>query len=350
MFIDNREVPTAGFCEHLEALSDDTGLLQHARFHLPNRDHGYCTDDNSRAAIVLLRLSRLRKLARSERAMLRNCLAFLDHALEETTGRFRNFMAYDRAWCDTTWFADPHGRAVWALGETIAHASGDAERYWAQNLLERVVQELANETAPRLWAFSLFGLEAALVVQPDWQAGLAARQALQMRLRQRWADAASDEWPWFEDTLAYDNARLCEAALLAGGDLAAAGLTALGALWDWQQEDGVFMPVGHDSFGRERSLPKRWDQQPLEAAAMLDACIRAHSVTGDDKWVHRARASLDWFHGTNALGLPLADPATGLCHDGLHPDRVNANAGAESTVSYMWARISAAYFAKGMAF
>ena len=347
MFGSSGIVAAPRFCEHLRTLSDDTGLLQHAHFHLPDRHHGYCTDDNARALILMMRLSRLRPLSHSEAAMRGNYAAFVGHAYDEDTGTFRNFMNYARTWCDTKYFEDPHGRAVWALGEVMAAADGTPLATWARNLFDRLARRLASINAPRAWAFALFGLEAALKADPDWDAALQARRALAGKLAERWSFAAKADWPWFEDVLAYDNARLAEAAVAAGdaeGDepLRQAGLEALEALWRWQEVDGVFHPVGHESFGRLHAAPKRFDQQPLEAAAMLDACLRAYEVTGEERWRTRAGKAFGWFHGDNALGLPLAEPERGLCHDGLQPDRINANAGAESTVSYLWACVAAA--------
>ena len=331
---------------HLRALSDDCGILQHAHFRIPDRDHGYCTDDNARGLLFLLRLSQVRKLDESEERLLNACVAFLDHALDGETNRFRNFMGYDRRFCDDAFHEDAHARAVWALGEAMAMRAADPMGLWARNLFDRCVLDLPSLGGPRAWAYCALGLLAALQAEPRWTEGQDVLCALAAKLQQRWNDAAKPDWPWFEDGLAYDNARLSEAALRLGAyqhdpQLTEAGLQSLDALWKWQDEGGVFAPVGHETFGRNRREPARFDQQPLEALAMLEAALAAFDVTREAHWRTRAVAAWRWFHGENMLGLALAVPEIGLCHDGLQPDGVNANAGAESTLSYVLAEVAA---------
>ena len=281
-----------------------------------------------------------------ETQLQQRCAAFLDHALDADTLRFRNFMGYDRRFCDDVFHEDAHARGVWALGEAMRAGGTGPYGSWARNLLDRCVLDLPSLGGPRAWAYCALGLLAALETAPDWSEAKEVVSALSGKLVQRWHDSATPDWPWFEDGLAYDNARLPEAALRLGAHLGnslltEAGLQSLDALWEWQDEGGVFAPVGHRTFGRERRAPARFDQQPLEALAMLEAVLAADEITGDARWRKRAVAAWRWFHGENMLGLPLAVPEIGLCHDGLQPGGLNANAGAESTLSYVLSEVAA---------
>ena len=259
--------PSRGLLTHLAAMSDDTGLFQHARWHIPDRRHGYCTDDNARALLIGGRLANLRALDAAETRLLRTYAAFVDHAFDDETGRFRNFMRYDRSWIEGEPDADAGARTLWALGAICARPPSADLLPWAGNLLIRAAAPLMESMSPRVWAFAYLGLHEARESAAEWPEAASFRRELAERLLDRWRAAARPDWPWFEDTLGYDNARLAEAAIVAGEaeampELGRAGGVALNALWDWQMEDGLFHPVGHSSFGRIRRAPARFDQQP----------------------------------------------------------------------------------------
>jgi|TARA_R100000501_G_scaffold13654_5_gene25031 hypothetical protein len=343
--------------QHLIDLSDDTGVFQHARFHVPNRAHGYCTDDNARALMAMAMLSALRPLSAAEQRNARLYAAFLDHAFQEDDQLFRNFMSYDRRWLPDEPAADAGARSVWALGWVCAFPPAPNLDRWAGDLFIRAVGPLSRSSSPRVWAFLLLGLEKIRGTPAEWPQARDIAGQLATRLITRWHDAAKPDWQWFEDELSYDNARLCEAALTAGQafgitEATAIGLQSLEALWNWQIEDGVFHPVGHASFGKRHAPPARFDQQPLEAAAMVDACLAA-AVSEPERrqiWAARALQAFDWFTGANALNVPLIVPGIGLCHDGLHPEKMNENAGAESTLAWLQALFAMKIQDKGRSF
>ena len=321
-------------------LTDDTGLLQHAKFATPDRPHGYCTDDNARALIAAVRYARL--YGYDERAMpLQRYLSFLADALGAETDRFRNFMGYDRHWLEDTGSHDSHGRAVWALGVTTAGAPNASVRARARTLFTRALRAAERFDSIRARAFVLLGLDAYLKVEPD------ARDAADLRLRlaethfQLHRRKAAADWPWWEDTLTYDNAKLPHALLVSGAslerpDMLRAALAALEWLLKIQTaQEGHLSVIGNRGWltrGRERA---RFDQQPLEAYALVHACLDAARITAEADWADHARRCFAWFRGGNDLGISLFNEETGGCYDGLEPEGVNLNQGAESTLAYL---------------
>ena len=327
--------------EHVTRLTDGTGILQHAIYNVPNYHEGYCTDDNARALILCNLLEEAAvPFRREERdALATRYLAFLAAALDRESGRFRNFMGYDRRWTESQGSEDSHGRAMWALGHGSRHSADENHRLLCSELFERGTRAVRDFTSPRAWAFALLGARDHLEAHPGHPETMAARDAWHAKLRQRWQDASRDDWAWFEDHLTYENARICQAMILAGPGQAAdfeTGLHALRWLCEIQRsETGHFRPVGTDGYSRkEKNCRTHFDQQPVEAQATIAACLEAFAATADPFWWREARRAFDWFLGRNDLGAILADPASGACMDGLHPDRVNRNQGAESTLAF----------------
>ncbi|CAN5257629.1 glycosyltransferase family 4 protein [soil metagenome] len=337
--------------DHLFRLTDSTGIVQHARHHLPFYEEGYCTDDNARALILTQILQETglgdRKLAQAAD----NYCAFINHAYTDDYHRFRNFMSYDRRWLEDIGSDDSTGRTIWALGTVIGRSSDRNAVTWAMNLLERVIPTVVSMTSPRAWAFSLLGIyEYQKKFNDDRLAKTIQRQLLD-KLMFRYTETSTEEWPWFENTLSYDNAVLAH-VLLRSGDkrLIEIGLNSLKWLVKLQTADrsnvaestrrtsqGHFQPIGSDGFYTKGQSRAYFDQQPLEAQSTMSACLAAFEITGDDEWHRTAIRVFKWFTGLNDLGLPLYDEQTGGCRDGLHIDRVNQNQGAESTLSYLLA-------------
>ncbi len=326
---------------HLASLLDDTGIAQHATYAVAARDHGYCLDDNARGllyAVSLQRHSLHRDVA--ERLFARTA-AFVQHAWNADLNRFRNFMAFDRRWLEEKGSQDSHGRAVWALGRVVSEARDADVRRWAIELLERSAPPLSSFASPRALAFGLLGLTA-------WAAGEPGRDVadLRSRLADRLCDHLRDhrqpDWIWFEAGLSYDNPRLCHALIAAGDqaerpDWVAAGLDTLHWLNGTETRDGRFSPVGSRGFWQRGGDRACFDQQPIEAAATVAASLCAARVTGERFWFDAAYRAHAWFLGENDLGARLVVERTGGCRDGLHPDRVNANQGAESTLAWLQA-------------
>jgi glycosyltransferase involved in cell wall biosynthesis len=336
-----RELPHARL-DHLVRMSDRTGIFQHALFTVPDFHHGYCTDDNARAFILCCLLDDLGGHPQVERihSLSTTYLAFLAHALNRDTGGFRNFMSFGREWLEPEGSEDSHGRALWALGTGTMRAPDKGQRKLCTHLFEAGLARVEAFTSPRAWAFSLLGIHEFLRSHPQHSGALAARDALARDLMQLWKSCATTEWPWFESGATYDNARLSQALLVSGqamndAEMQDIGLKSLRWLVSIQKTHaGCFRPIGSDGFCIREGARAHFDQQPVEAQAMISACLSAYHITRDLAWSREARRAFEWFLGRNDLALPLYDPITGGCCDGLHPDRVNENQGAESTLAF----------------
>jgi hypothetical protein len=328
---------------HVIRLSDSTGMLQHARFSVPNYAHGYCTDDNARALILTLRWDDLGECVPASDTLANSYLAFLAHAWDPASGRFRNFMGYDRRWDGDPGSEDAHGRALWALGHCASQSRDRGRRMLATQLFKDGLSVAGNLTHPRTWAFTLLGIDAYLRRQPGDHHSVEMRTVLTQRLLRRFEEHSRDEWNWLADDATYDNARLPHAMILSGHAThqpaaLAAGLDALRWLLRIQTSPaGCFQPIGCDGFCHRDGTRARFDQQPVEVQATVSACIDAYRTTGDPAWLDRAHSVFEWFLGRNDLGLMLYDARTGGCCDALHSDRVNENQGAESSLAFQTA-------------
>lgn len=334
------ELPAAKYT-HLLRMTDGTGMFQHATFSVPNFQHGYCTDDNARALILMMLMDELGDVLPEAYRITGTYAAFLQEAFNPVTRRFRNFMAFNRVWLEEMGSEDSHGRALWALGTCVGRSRSHSLREWAAQLFEAAVGMAETFTSPRAWAFTILGLHEYLrTLSGDLMAN-RLRETLGERLLGLFQNVADEKWMWFEDIVTYDNARISHALILTGRwmereDMLDAGLKTLAWLAEHQRGDGgSFRPIGSDGFWHRNGEPARFDQQPIEANAMLGACLEAYAATGDDKWLEEAMVAFDWFLGGNDLGLSLYDAQTGGCRDGLHLDRTNQNEGAESTLAFL---------------
>lgn len=324
----------------IERICDSTGMLQHSILGVPDRRHGYCIDDNARALMLACRDPRMTGYWAPVFA------AFVDHSWNPETRRFRNFMGFDRSWRESAGSEDSCGRSVWTLGTVATGATDGNLRDWASALYDRTIEPLSRMRSPRAMAFMMLGTAPFAEINPAYpqHAQLLARWG--DGLMGLWSEYRKAGWDWFEPVLAYDNARLPEALIRAGlaigrEDFVQRGLDALQWLSDLQTSaDGDFRAVGSDSFGRSYAQPLPFDQQPLEAWAMVDACIAAFDATGSSRWQEAARNAYLWFLGKNQLGLALGDIETGECQDGLMPTGVNRNRGAESILAFHLATIA----------
>jgi hypothetical protein len=325
---------------HLLSMCDDTGLFQHAIHSIPDRSHGYCVDDNARALLLACAFNAQGEEALSDTLTAR-LAAFVRHAWNPATRRFRNFMSFGRVWLEESGSEDSHGRTLWALGECARSDASPSRRQWATDLFNEALPAAESFSSPRAWAFCLLGLDAYCSTVKGNAPAARLRLSLADRLISMLESVETENWVWFEEGLAYDNARLPQALILTGiatGTPAytKAGLKSLRWLMAQQTAaSGVFRPVGTEGFGDIRTAPRMFDQQPLEATATISACLAAWQVDGDQKWKTDALRVFSWFLGHNDLSQPLVDLETGSCCDGLHPDRVNENKGGESVVSYL---------------
>jgi len=327
---------------HFLSMCDDTGLFQHAVHSVPDRSHGYCVDDNARAMLLACALNSPGEQPLSE-VLTARFAAFVQHAWNPDTGRFRNFMGFNRTWLEASGSEDSHARTLWALGETARSDATPSRRQWAAALFAEALSTVETFRSPRAWAFTLLGLGAYCAVAPDDLHAQEIRHSLADRLMSCLASVETPDWVWFEEGLAYDNARLPQALMMTGAatqtpEYVQAGLRSLRWLMTRQTTPaGHFRPVGTTGFGELRQLPRAFDQQPVEATATIAACLTAWRADGDAEWKALATRAFTWFLGSNDLSVALVDPHTGSCRDGLHPDRANENRGGESVVSYLLA-------------
>jgi len=327
--------------DHLYRMTDDVGLLQHAKFIVPDRTHGYCTDDNARALIVALMAQEIVPNGSDLVDLACLYMAFLHHAFNDETGRFRNFMSYDRQWLEEAGTEDCHGRAIWGLGVAVAFSKLDNLTGMALNLFERALPIMSDFQSPRAWAFGLIGIHAYLRRFSGDSEVRRVRAALADKLFELYQANASDDWPWIEERLTYANAKIPHALLLSGqwlqeGNMVEASLRALEWLVKIQTDPkGHFVPIGNNEWFRRNRHRARFDQQPTETHNMIEACIEAYNVSGDEKWLSTAQRCLEWFLGRNDLNVPLYDYKTGGCCDGLTPDGANQNQGGESALAWL---------------
>lgn len=327
--------------DHLLRMTDDTGILQHAVFTTPLYHEGYTTDDNARALIVGVFME---ELGNGEAyALTLRYLAFLLYAFDAESGRFRNFMDFRRHWLEACGSEDSHGRALWALGSLLGRSSTAALRGTAARLLESALPAILETGSPRAWAFALIGIHEASRRYDLGESGKRIRAELADRLWAVYRQSHTEAWPWFEQQLTYCNAVLPHALLLCGHSLehpemTRAGLDSLEWLVKMHRPDpdgGHFVPIGSNGFYHRDGDRSRFDQQPVEAQAMVSACLEAQRLTGSAHWSKEARRAFDWFLGRNDLNLTVYDPTTGGCRDGLHADRPNENQGAESSLAFL---------------
>ena len=346
---------------HVNTLTDDTGMLQHAIFTIPNRAEGYTTDDNARGLIFTVLLAKFGngngngndkdkdkdRFGQANSAapdFSRRYLSFLEHAFNPSNGRFRNFLSYDRRWNEPAGSEDCHGRALWSLGTVLGRSGDQGLRSAAGRLFEFSLPAALESYSPRAAAYTLLGIQEYLNSYPGDRDAQKIRSVLSRRLLEMYASIRRPDWQWFEDVVAYGNARLPQAMLVVGSAssddrMVSCGLEALDWLLKAQhcETNHHFVPIGSQGFYHQGGEKARFDQQPVEAAGAVSACLEAYRITGDGRWRSEAWSAFNWFLGDNDLQLPLYDSATGGCRDGLHPERANQNQGAESTLSFLMA-------------
>jgi hypothetical protein len=325
---------------HLDRLTDEVGIMQHAVGSRPDPAHGYCTDDVARALRVDLLHQRELGWAAVAGSAWRS-MRFLSDAFDPATGRFRNFRSADGSWLEGPGSEDSQGRAMLALGEAIARSPDDVMAASAANLFVRALPAAQEVTALRALASVLLGCDAALheaVTGPIEQ----AHRRLSSRLSSAFGSRSTSAWPWPEPILTYENALPVQALITAGHRLGDRPMIDAGLrLLDWLIEtqtagDDHFAPIGN-GWWPHRGPKARFDQQPIEATAILLAAESAYRVTGDERYRTAMECAYAWFLGKNDLGVAVADPGRGACCDGLTPRGVNTNQGAESTLMWLLA-------------
>lgn len=327
--------------DHLERMTDATGMLQHATHSIPNFAEGYCTDDNARALLLTVNLEELGFEGPGVERLATRYAAFLQAAFNPLTGRFRNFLGFDRRWLEEVGSEDSHGRALWAIGTCVGRSVRPDLAEWAAEHFTRALAAILEATSPRTWAFGLLGIREYLRRFGGDRIATRVRDAMTARLIDIYERTATADWLWFEEVISYDSARLSHALIATGqgsgnGRAVEIGLKSLKWLAAVQTApEGHFRPVGCNGFFRKGEVKARFDQQPVEAYATVSASLEAYRATRDSAWLQEARSAFEWFLGRNDLDQDLYDPSTGGCYDGLQEDRVNRNQGAESTLAFL---------------
>jgi hypothetical protein len=328
----------------LVTMTDDVGMFQHARFDIPNRSFGYCTDDVARALIVAVEATRVRATEQIGAKLVTTYLAFLLDA-QLPDGWFHNFMGYDRRWQDHRGTDDSLGRAVWGLGHCVARAPRDAWRRVAREQLVAALPHISGLLHLRSLAYSALGLAAVAAAEPGDGRITDALRSAAGRIAAAFHATAVPDWQWCEGTMTYDNARLCEALIRAGtvlGDhsLLRDGLAMLDFYAAVVVEDGMFVPIGNDGWYPRGGERARFGQQPLEAAALVSAALAASDATGDSRYRDLATVAGDWYFGRNTHGFLMV--TNGGCRDGIDRNGVSPNMGAESTLAYLMSALAIA--------
>jgi len=334
------ELPKIKF-DHLKTLTDDTGILQHATHTIPNREHGYCTDDNARA---LMAAAMGRKYVVEDdislESLIAKYLSFLMYAFNTEKGRFRNYMAYSRVWKDEEGSEDAHSRVLWALGRSMIYFRDPGQLKMSTTLLKRALNSVDQFDSPRAIAFTLIGIDTYLNIFTGDTEVRRVQKILADKLFNQFQNNETKDWPWLENALSYANGKLPHALLVSGhrmekSDMIDAGLRSLEWLFSVQTEDGHFVPIGNKGWYEKGGPKARFDQQPIEAYSMIEACVEAFNATHEKIWIDNAVMCFNWFLGHNDLNIPLYDAKTGGCCDGLMADGINQNEGAESSLVWL---------------
>ncbi len=325
---------------HLQTLTDDTGILQHAIYNIPDRNHGYCSDDNARALIFTSHYYHLRQ-DKKILPLLNIYLSFLHYAFNSKNQRFRNFMSYDRRWLEDAGSEDSHGRSLWALGNIVQWIQDDGIREIALALFLNGLPTVEIFSSPRAWAFSIIGLCYYLEKYPENNTAITLLKKLSQLLFKLFESKISSDWLWCEDKITYANAKLPQALILAGSllqnySMQKLGFKVLGWLLEIQtSKEGHLSVIGNSEWHSRTGKKSIFDQQPVEVMNLIDACKHAYFLTYDKKWREEAERCFSWFLGNNDSKILVYNFETGGCHDGLGPEGVNANQGAESTLSWL---------------
>ncbi len=327
--------------EHLHRLTDCRGIIQHAIFSVPRLQDGYSTDDNARALIAAVNLERMPDYHEESKELASCYLAALWYAFNSKTQRFRNISTIGGEWLDDSGSEDCHGRSMWALGVVLGKSKLRAHLGMTSSLFEMGLPACSKIDSPRSMAFILLGINEYLKSFSGDQKVLDLRESMARKLVSGYEQYHDDNWPWFEPGLAYCNAKLPHALLLTGSlleddymiNIGLESLTWLSAIQT--AHDGHFYPIGSDGFYPKNGVRARFAQQPIEAYSTITATIEAYNITGDESWLSETRRAFQWFLGRNDLNLAVYNPRTGGCHDGLDPEGVNQNEGAESTLAFI---------------
>lgn len=326
---------------HLRNITDSTGILQHSVFSIPNRNEGYCIDDNSRALLVVV-MNKYLYNDSSVDTLITTYLSFIHHAYNKDKKLFRNFMGYDRRWLEEVGSEDSNGRTLFVLGYFIKNTVNHSHLALCKMLFDSTVKNMEKFTSPRALSHVIMGCIFYLQKFAGARDVKRICKKLLENLNQSYADYSTDTWKWCENYLTYDNARLPQALLMGGtyfnnSNYLYTGLEALSWMFDkiFDKEKNYISLIGNDGWMFKDKEIARFDQQPLEIPSIIDACFHAYSISEDMEWINKMGIAFSWFLGNNDRQEPIYDFITGGCYDGLTSAASNQNQGAESTVSWL---------------
>ena len=329
--------------DFLKALTDDTGILQHTKYSIPNRKEGYTTDDNARALIACIKFLQLhddsyvRKLANTY-------LSFLFH-MQKPDGKFHNLLSYDRGFLDDIGSEECMGRSLWACGYAILTNLSKGIKHTSKEIFDKGFRNASSFKSLRAKAFTILGLCYYYEAFPYDQNLSKNIVSLTDQLLHSYQRVSSPDWCWFEPYLTYVNARLSQALFRAYdivGDKRYLQIAkeSFDFLVEVQVIDEKFVPIGNKGWYKKDGQRALYDQQPIEASCMVEAALTAFNVTNEKKYQRVAYVAFDWFLGKNAQNVVVCNPTTGACYDGINPQGLNLNQGAEATISYLLARLA----------
>ena len=328
--------------DFLKSLTDDTGIIQHAKFATPKRKEGYTTDDNARALMACIKYHQIYDGSEVEK-LIGVYLSFLLH-MQRPDGKMHNFLSYHRRFKDKVGSEDCMGRALWACGRTMNSNLHTEKKLISKEIFDKVFPWVPDFKSPRSKAFAILGLCHYYKAYPQDQNVILNMKALADQLLNNYKLESSSDWRWFEPYLTYVNGRLPQALFEAYENThneryLQTAKAALDFLLKVQMTDDVFVPIGNKGWYKRGEKRATDDQQSVEASCMVEATTAAFRATGDEKYRRTAHTIFNWFLGRNLQHVTVYNPKTGGCHDGITPKGLNLNQGAEATVSYLLARL-----------
>jgi hypothetical protein len=328
--------------DHLEALTDDTGILQHTKYSIPNRKEGYTTDDNARALVTCIKF--LQRYEDSDVSKLANTyLSFLFH-MQRPDGKFHNLLSYNRDFLDDVGSEECMGRSLWACGYAILTNLSKGIKTTSKEIFDKGFRHASNFKSLRAKAFTILGLCCYYEAFPHDHNLSKNIVSLTEQLLDSYQRVSSSDWCWFEPYLTYVNARLSQALFRAYGIIGdERNLQIAKESFDFlvgvQVIDEKFVPIGNKGWYKKGAQRALYDQQPIEASCMVEAALTAFHITNEEKYQRVAYIAFGWFLGKNTRNVKVYDPTTGACYDGITPQGLNLNQGAEATISYLLARL-----------
>jgi hypothetical protein len=328
--------------DYLISITDETGIIQHSKFATPNRGEGYTTDDNARALIVCTKHSKLGRTLETVK-LADIYLSFLYH-MQMKDGRLHNYLGYDRRFLDDVGSDDSLGRTLWACGCVINSNLGEERKLLSKEIFDKALSHAINSTSPRTKAFAVLGLSLYQSTYPKDKALSRNMLKLVKQLLILYKKESSVKWPWFEAYITYCNGRLPQALFEAykhtrNANHLQVAMDSFNFILKTQMNNNMFTPIGNNGWYKKGGPKAVYDQQSVEASCMTETALTAFRATHSSNFRSVAKTIFEWFLGKNTKGLWVYNPNTGGCHDGITPEGLNLNQGAEASVTYLLARL-----------